>query len=318
MADLDVTIGLDYGAFKRGLREVESSSARSSEVITRAFRLDVLRRGVQQAFSYAGAAVKEYAKDNAEAQRVVRQWEETGNIIKRGIGSDLVGAMDAFNGKLRETVEWFERMRRGAVNITAGAFGSIAGGFVDTPGESPEDVDAARKQRDELEARIRRSEQHRDFQRRFVDDLMPDNLESLRRQGPEGEAVARRMQADATYRRRLDEIKKANFLSTEQREAYRRSAEGFRRQSVGFGFEDAIADLNQRADRARDSLRVREIEPGGGGTRFGRSGLFSRAFAGPDEERELRGRATRLQEEANRTLKSIDQKLDRQTTARAG
>ena len=148
MADLDVTLGLNYQQFRQALARAKNEGKRGADDISRAMARvgnlarfytggEILMRG----FRFASDAVKAFAKDNADAQAVLAKWDRAGDGIQKGIGEDLVALLDNLSPVL-DGLAKLDEYRKRLVNNIADGFNALSGG-VDS-GETASGVDQAR------------------------------------------------------------------------------------------------------------------------------------------------------------------------------
>ena len=294
MADVDVTIGLDYSRYKAGLREVDASTARSAKSIEtqlrNAMKLGGAALGVNllaKAWHGALSAVREYGKENERAQRVAERWDSTYSAVVSGIGATIVDYVDA---------------------ITSG-IDRLAGGVGEAKLNDRDGMASFKKMREGIQAR-------RAYREELSKDLDRSNNAQLRRQG-DG-FLADNNESNQLARDRQARLELQDSLDAQQKAGYARIIESYRRADIRRNAEDAISTQQDAVERARRSIGSRSLEAGAGGDAFVRGGVFNKAFAQYDPVKEELGKLRRVEEETKKVLDKIERNTADRLAAVAG
>lgn len=295
MADVDVTIGLDYSRYKAGLRDVDASTRRTTRSIEQQFRQGMRLGGGALVIGMAAKAwreaidlVREYGKENERAQHVVGRWDATAKFVRMSLAEALTPKVDYITRKIDD---------------------NLFDGVGEAKVQDDESMARFKTMREQIQSR-------RAFRSEFGRDLDRDNNAQLRRQG--SGFLADVNEANQKARDRQSRLDAEPSLSAQAKAGYARVIENFRRAEIRGAADDAVGTQRDAIERARRSIGSRSLDAGAGGDAFVRSGVFNKAFAQYDPVKEEIGKLRRIEEETKKVLEKIERNTATPGAAIAG
>lgn len=244
MADIQATMALDYAEFRRGLKDAQREAHQTSGMISKSFDglsglfgAKLLKEVAFKGFAFASDSIKAFAKDSVDAQNDLREFGETWESVKAGIGEDLMPAVRPLMGVIETLNSW----RKSAVNAAADFWG----------GGDATAVDAAREEAKEQERTVAALKAHVKYAQE-IEALRADNA---------GNAAAA-----ATARERLrheEAMAKTGKITDERLRAEAVSAEDQTHALKMQHIEQEAAAMRAKFDieraAAADAMKVREM-----------------------------------------------------------
>ena len=131
MSDVVATYGLEYGDFRKGLAEIERTSARhfvtqqkasmrAAKAVGTAAKAFIGGNVIHTSFRLASAAITEFAERSPEAARAIGSIKKAGSDAAAVIGGDLFHALGLANGGWEEFIKGATGAYTASVNATAG------------------------------------------------------------------------------------------------------------------------------------------------------------------------------------------------------
>lgn len=171
MADLDVTLGLHADELEAGLRSVRAVAATTGRNIEQSFVMagDRVTRqlfgisnaakaamaGVGAAFYTGTKAIQEYVEKNDMAAAALGRLRDAADNVQTGVGRDLSLLLN--DGGVSDVLNWAERQRQNAVNVTANLM-RFVGGNSDSAGVNEEQAITRAQKEQEQQGKLIRAQ----------------------------------------------------------------------------------------------------------------------------------------------------------------